>query len=36
MSVSGRWPTVQRYFPDGGYIFQEDNAPTYKANLVKR
>ena len=30
------WPTVQRYFADGGYIFQEDNAPTHKANLVKR
>ena len=30
------WPTVQRYFADGGHIFQEYNAPTYKANLVKR
>ena len=30
------WPTVQRYFPDGRYIFQEDKAPTHKANLVKR
>ena len=30
------WPTIQRYFADGGYIFQEDNAPTHKANLVKR
>ena len=30
------WPTVQRYFAGGGYIFQEDNAPTHKANLVKR
>ena len=32
------WPTVQRYFPDGGYsyIFQEDNARTHKANFVKR
>ena len=30
------WPTVQRYFAGGGYIFQEDNAPTHKANLAKR
>ena len=30
------WPTVQRYFAGGGYIFQKDNAPTHKANLVKR
>ena len=30
------WPAVQRYFAGGGYIFQEDNAPTHKANLVKR
>ena len=30
------WPTVQRYFAGGGYIFQEDNAPTHKGNLVKR
>ena len=30
------WPTVLRYFAGGGYIFQEDNAPTHKANLVKR
>ena len=30
------WPTVQQHFADGRYIFQEDNAPTHKANLVKR
>ena len=30
------WPTVQQYFPDQGYIFQEDNAPIHKANMVKR
>ena len=30
------WPTVQRYFAGGGCIFQEDNAPTHTANLVKR
>ena len=30
------WSIVQRYFADGGYIFQEYNAPTHKANLVKR
>ena len=30
------WPTVQRYFAGGGYIFQEDDTPTHKANLVKR
>ena len=32
------WPTAQRYFADGGYIFQEDDPPTHihKANLVKR
>ena len=24
------------YYSGGGYIFQEDNAPTHKANLVKR
>ena len=30
------WPTVHRNFADGGYVFQEDNAPTHKANLVKR
>ena len=30
------WSTVQQCFPDGGYIFQEDNAPIHKANVVKR
>ena len=30
------WPTVQQYFPDGGYIFQEDIAPIHKVNVVKR
>ena len=30
------WPTVHQYFPDGGYIFPEDNAPIHKVNLVKQ
>ena len=30
------WPNVQGYFAGGEYIFQEDNAPTHKANLVKK
>ena len=30
------WPTVQRYFADGGCIFQEDDPPTHKANLVRK
>ena len=30
------WPTVQRYFPHGGYIFQKKNKPYHLSNFDKK
>ena len=24
------WPVIARHFPDGGYLFQDDNAPVHR------
>lgn len=29
------WPVIARHFPDGSYLFQDDNAPVHRSRLTQ-